>query len=137
MLEIKLLFNTISSWKVEVSNTVNGFTPLGGEAGWINQVVDSVGGVDKEYFEALHFCSHVLTPGNLSLQHFLFWINIEQSWTFCQQEHSSTTPETFLLVQDALFQDQITLNKGVILVVSLLYLQQSVSLIITEVTNVS
>ena len=77
----------------------------------------------KEFIpEILHFCLQVNTPSNFTLQHLFLWINIEKSGTLCEKEHPPPAPQTLLLVQDTLLQNEVALNKLVVLIVLLLSL---------------
>ena len=70
--------------------------------------------------EVFHFCFHVRTPWDFTLQHLLLGVDVEKFGSLSEEEHAAPTPETLLFVQDTLLENQVAINKPVILVVLLL-----------------
>lgn len=68
--------------------------------------------VHKEDFEIFGFSSQFRTPGYFTLFNHLHGIDIDQTWSSGEEQHATAGKQTFAFVDKALFQNHLTIGKG-------------------------
>ena len=104
---------------------------------WIDEIIDPVGRMHKEYFEIPDFWSYRVIPWNLSLEHHAVRVYVVEVRPLRQQEHSPPRPEPLLLVQDPLLQDEVALHEAVEAIAADLLVQPPSTLLFAQVHNVA